>query len=83
MIQETSKTEIKNGLYFKCKKCGDEIYHNTNMWPLSCSCGAMAIQCDGMLLVGEGDPAYILAFEKYGKGGAKTREIGIIFDKEQ
>ena len=39
------KGEIKNkkGTYYKCKKCGDEIYWNTRKKLIHCKCGALGV----------------------------------------
>jgi hypothetical protein len=35
-------TKAKN-TYYKCKKCGDEIYWNTHKRMISCKCGALEV----------------------------------------
>ena len=37
------KTETKKGAYWRCKKCGDEIYWNTHKRLIYCKCGAMGV----------------------------------------
>ena len=40
-IDNSAKTSADT--YYKCKKCGDEIYWNTHKNYTSCKCGALAI----------------------------------------
>ena len=37
------KVETKKEAYFKCKKCGDEIYLNTHKKLTYCKCGALGV----------------------------------------
>ncbi len=37
------KTKIKKELFFKCKKCGDEIYWNTGKKMVMCKCEALGV----------------------------------------
>lgn len=37
------ETKTNKETYYKCKKCGDEIYWNTNKQMIYCKCGAIAI----------------------------------------
>ena len=39
MPNESLKTET----YYKCKKCGEEIYWNTHKNLTTCKCGALAV----------------------------------------
>ena len=39
IIEAKNKKEI----YFKCKKCGDEIYWNANKQMIHCKCGALGV----------------------------------------
>jgi hypothetical protein len=38
-----AKSETKKEVYFKCKKCGDEIYWNTHKQMTYCKCGALGV----------------------------------------
>ena len=38
-----AKVETKKEVYFKCKKCGDEIYWNTHKQMTYCKCGALGV----------------------------------------
>lgn len=38
-----TKSKAKKEAYFKCKKCGDEIYWNTHKKMAYCKCGAVAV----------------------------------------
>lgn len=38
-----TKVKSKKETYFKCKKCGDEIYWNTHKKYTKCRCGALAV----------------------------------------
>ncbi len=42
---EIVKEEIKNKkeTYYKCKKCGGEIYWNTHKQLIHCKCGALGV----------------------------------------
>ena len=43
-----AKVETKKETYFKCKKCGDEIYWNTHSKLIYCKCGALGVDgCEG------------------------------------
>ena len=33
----------KKEVYYKCKKCGEEIYWNTRKRLISCKCGALEV----------------------------------------
>jgi hypothetical protein len=45
--------KAKKELYYKCKKCGDEIYWNTHKKYTQCSCGALAVDgCEEYVRVG-------------------------------
>ena len=35
--------EKKKEVYFKCKKCGDEIHWNTHKKMIYCECGALGV----------------------------------------
>ena len=50
-----AKVETKKEAYFKCKKCGDEIYWNTHKQVTYCKCGALGVDgCeDYVRLVGD------------------------------
>ena len=50
-----AKVETKKEVYFKCKKCGDEIYWNTNKQMTYCKCGALGVDgCDDYVrLIGD------------------------------
>jgi len=37
------KANLKKEAYYKCRKCGDEIYWNTHKQCVSCRCGALAV----------------------------------------
>ena len=39
----TAKTKTKKETYWRCKKCGDEIYWNTNKQMIYCKCGALGV----------------------------------------
>ena len=43
--------------YYKCKKCGDEVYWNTHKKYTQCSCGALAVDgCeDYVRVIGDKD----------------------------
>ena len=41
MVKEKSKN--KKEAYWKCKKCGDEIYWNTRKQMINCKCGALEV----------------------------------------
>ena len=38
-----AKVETKKEAYFRCKKCGDEIYWNTHKKLTYCKCGALGV----------------------------------------
>ena len=38
-----AKSETKKEVYFKCKKCGDEIYWNTHKHVIYCKCGVLGV----------------------------------------
>ena len=38
-----TRSKTKKETYFKCKKCGDEIYWNTHKKMISCKCGALEV----------------------------------------
>ena len=38
-----TKTKIKKEVYWRCKKCGDEIYWNTHKSMTYCKCGALGV----------------------------------------
>lgn len=44
---KTTKRKVsdqnKKNCYYKCKRCGKEIYWNTNKQYISCECGAIAV----------------------------------------
>ena len=41
---------LKTDTYYKCKKCGDEIFWNTHKKYTSCKCGALAVDgCEGYI----------------------------------
>ena len=50
-----AEVETKKEAYFKCKKCGDEIYWNTHKQVTYCKCGALGVDgCeDYVRLVGD------------------------------
>ena len=50
-----AKVETKKETYFKCKKCGDEIYWNTHKKLTYCKCGALGVDgCeDHVRLIGD------------------------------
>ena len=50
-----AKVETKKEAYFRCKKCGDEIYWNTHKKLTYCKCGALGVDgCeDYVRLVGD------------------------------
>ena len=35
--------KTKKELYYKCRKCGDEIYWNTHEKVIHCKCGTIAV----------------------------------------
>ena len=37
------ENNTKKETYFKCKKCGDEIYWNTHKKVVYCKCGALGV----------------------------------------
>jgi hypothetical protein len=37
------KIETKKEAYFRCRKCGDEIYWNTHKKLTHCKCGALGV----------------------------------------
>lgn len=37
------KVNLKKEAYYKCRKCGDEIYWNTHKQFICCRCGALAV----------------------------------------
>lgn len=37
------KPKIKKEVYWKCRKCGDEIYWNTHKQMINCKCGALSV----------------------------------------
>ena len=37
------KVKTKKEVYWKCKKCGDEIYWNTHKKMTMCKCGALGV----------------------------------------
>ncbi len=46
------KTEIKKETYWKCKKCGDEVYWNTHKKLIYCKCGALGVDgCEGYIRI--------------------------------
>lgn len=38
-----AKVETKKEAYWRCKKCGDEIYWNTHKRVIYCKCGALGV----------------------------------------
>jgi hypothetical protein len=38
-----AKVETKKEVYFRCKKCGDEIYFDTHKKLTYCKCGALGV----------------------------------------
>jgi len=38
-----AEAETKKELYWKCKKCGDEIYSDTHKKLTYCKCGALGV----------------------------------------
>jgi len=61
------KSKSKKELYYKCKKCGDEICWNTHKEYKQCSCGALALDgCEGYIRInGDAkDHRQILKFKK-------------------
>ncbi len=38
-----AEVETKKESYFKCKKCGDEIYWNTHKRVIYCKCDALGV----------------------------------------
>ena len=38
-----TKTQTQKEAYWKCKKCGDEIYWNTRKKMIMCKCGALGV----------------------------------------
>lgn len=38
-----TKPQAKKEFYYKCKKCGTEIYWNTHKKYTQCSCGVLAV----------------------------------------
>ena len=40
---QMAKVETKKEVYWKCKKCGDEIYWNTHKQLIHCKCGALGV----------------------------------------
>jgi DNA-directed RNA polymerase subunit RPC12/RpoP len=42
-MPKKSDTKIKKALYYKCAKCGDEIFWNTQKRMIYCQCGALGI----------------------------------------
>lgn len=36
-------SELSNGVNWRCKKCGDEIYWNTHKSMAYCKCGALGV----------------------------------------
>ena len=51
-----SKVETKKEVYWKCKKCGDEISWNTHKQMTYCKCGSLGVDgCeDYVRLIGDG-----------------------------
>ena len=43
MIRAKTKAKTKKEIYWKCKKCGDEIYWNTHKGLTNCKCGALGV----------------------------------------
>lgn len=39
----TNSTKASTDTYYKCKKCGDEIFGNTHKKYTACKCGALAV----------------------------------------
>jgi hypothetical protein len=39
----TTDEALKTDTYYKCKKCGDEIFWNTHKKYTACKCGALAV----------------------------------------
>jgi hypothetical protein len=50
----------KKQTYYKCKKCGDEIYWNTGKKYVQCSCGALAVDGCGEYVRLVGDKRYYI-----------------------
>ncbi|TSC91244.1 MAG: Uncharacterized protein G01um10142_59 [Parcubacteria group bacterium Gr01-1014_2] len=42
-MKNDTKTKIKKEVYWRCKKCGDEIYWNTHKKMIMCKCGALGV----------------------------------------
>ena len=42
-MTKITETKNKKEIYFKCKKCGDEIYWNTNKQMIHCKYGALGV----------------------------------------
>ena len=42
-MEEKLKNKIKKQTYYKCKKCGDEIFWNTHKQYIECKRGALAV----------------------------------------
>ena len=38
-----TRKSVKTDTYYKCKKCGDEIFWNTRKEYISCTCGKLAV----------------------------------------
>jgi len=41
--QKQVVNETKKEVYWRCKKCGDEIYWNTHKKMIMCKCGALGV----------------------------------------
>lgn len=39
----TTVAKIKKDLYYKCVRCGDEIFWNTNKKMIHCQCGTLGV----------------------------------------
>lgn len=42
-MRQSMKAKAKKEMYYKCRKCGDEIYWNTHKRMTRCMCKAIAI----------------------------------------
>ncbi|MDP2966865.1 MAG: hypothetical protein Q8N87_00365 [bacterium] len=61
------KTRNKKETYYRCKKCGDEIYWNTRKQMTFCKCGALGVDgCEFYVrLIGdEADHEEVMKYRK-------------------
>ena len=68
--------DIKKEVYWRCKKCGDEIYWNTHKKMIMCKCGALGVDgCEFyMRLIGnESDREEVRRVKKHGQSNPKGK----------